>query len=58
MTAFARSLDGTSEFSTKYVLGSETGDAAWEKWLKQAEDLGATKLIEVYNQAQARYDAL
>jgi len=47
-----------SEFSTKYVLGSETGDAAWEKWLKQAEDLGATKLIEVYNQAQARYDAL
>lgn len=46
------------EFSTKYVLGTETGDEAWENWLKKADSLGVNKIVEVYNKAQARYDAL
>ena len=46
------------EFATKYVLGAETGDTAWNNWLKKAESLGAKEIIDAYNNAQARYEKL
>lgn len=44
------------EFSTKYILSAETGENAWNAWLKKAQDLGADELIKIYNDAQKRYD--
>ena len=46
------------EFATKYVLGTETGDAAWNNWLNKAKSLGAEEIVKAYNDAQARYDSL
>ncbi len=46
------------EFATKYVLGTETGDAAWNNWLEKAESLGAKEIIDAYNKAQARYEKI
>ena len=46
------------EFATKYILGSVTGDKAWEDWLKKAQTLGVKEMEDAYNSAQARYDAL
>ena len=47
-----------AEFASKYILtNDQTGDKAWEAWLKQAEQLGAKNVEDVYNAAQARYDA-
>lgn len=37
------------EVMFKYIIGQETGDAAWEKWLKEAEKLGEKELCELYN---------
>lgn len=45
------------EFAAKYVLGTETGDEAWENWLKKAESLGVKELTEITNAAQKRFDA-
>ena len=45
------------EFFAKYVLGQETGDAAWNAWVERANGLGAQELVDIYNQAQQRYDA-
>ena len=45
------------EFATKYVLGTETGDAAWNAWVQKANTLGAQKLADIYNEAQKRYAA-
>ena len=45
------------EFATKYVLGSETGDAAWEKWQQEAKRLGSEELVKIYNEEQKKYDA-
>ncbi len=45
------------EFASKYVLGTETGDAAWNAWVEKANSLGAEKVITIYNEAQKRYDA-
>ena len=45
------------EFATKYVLGTETGDAAWNAWVERAGKLGATATIKAYNDAQKRYDS-
>ena len=42
------------EFATKYVLGN----ASWDEWVKKAKSLGADKIIEIYNAAQARYDKM
>lgn len=42
------------EFATKYVLGTETGDSAWENWKEKAKKLGADKLTDNYNSAQKR----
>ena len=44
------------EFATKYILGTETGDAAWNKWVKEAERLGSEKLVAIFNEAQKEYD--
>ena len=46
------------EFATKYILGTATGDKAWEDWLKKAQTLGVKEMEDAYNSAQARYDAL
>lgn len=46
------------EFVTKYILTEETGDKAWNAWLSQAEKLGESKVLKVYNDAQSRYNAL
>lgn len=46
------------EFATKYILSDETGDAAWESWLKKAETLGVPEVEAAYNSAQERYDNL
>lgn len=45
------------EFSAKYVLGSETGDQAWENWLKKAESFNVDELTKITNEAQKRFDA-
>lgn len=42
------------EFATQYVLGTNTGDAAWEAWKNKAKALGADKLVENYKAAYAR----
>ena len=44
------------EFATKYVLNNG-GDKEWNEWLKKAEQLGAKKVVDVYNNAQKRYDS-
>ena len=44
------------EFATKYVLNNG-GDKEWNEWLKKADQLGAKKITEVYNNAQKRYDS-
>ena len=45
-----------SDFSTKYILDKSYGEAQWNEWLVLAKSLGEDKLIEVYNQAQKRYN--
>lgn len=45
------------EFNTKYVLDASYGDAQWNEWVARTESLGVAKLLEIYNAAQARYDA-
>ena len=46
------------EFVSKYILTKDqTGDKAWEAWVKQAEQLGAKKIEDAYNAALARYNA-
>ena len=46
------------EFASKYILtNDQTGDAAWNNWLKQAEQLGVKSIEDANNSAQARYDA-
>ena len=46
-----------AEFNSKYVLDKSYGDKEWEAWKANAAKLGATEYIEIYNAAQARYDA-
>ncbi|GAB2675968.1 extracellular solute-binding protein [Paenibacillus thermoaerophilus] len=46
-----------NEFSTKFVMNKNYGDAQWNEWLQNAEKLGASKYIAAYNEAQKRYDA-
>ena len=48
----------SEEFVTKYILGTNTGDAAWNTWLKQAESLGVNEILDVYNNAQKRYNEM
>ncbi len=37
------------EVMFKYIVGTDTGDAAWEKWLKEAKKLGEDELCKIYN---------
>ena len=37
------------EVMFKYIVGQDSGDAAWEKWLKEAKKLGEDELVELYN---------
>ncbi len=37
------------EVMFKYIIGQETGDAAWKKWCDEAKKLGADELVEIYN---------
>ncbi len=46
-----------AEFNSKYVLDKSYGQTEWEAWKANAAKLGATEYIEIYNAAQARYDA-
>jgi putative aldouronate transport system substrate-binding protein len=45
-----------NEFSTKYVMKKEYGDAQWKEWQDNAEKLNASKYIDAYNAAQKRYN--
>ncbi|RAV21394.1 extracellular solute-binding protein [Paenibacillus contaminans] len=49
-------LKAANEFSTKYVMKKEFGDAQWEEWKQTVEKLGAAKYIEAFNSAQKRFD--
>lgn len=44
------------EFTSKYILSNETGDAAWNAWVEKANNMGAQELVDIYNEAQKRYD--
>lgn len=44
------------EFSTRYVLGVESGDAAWDSWVKKAEKLGSNELVKIFNEVQKEYN--
>src|SRR5690606_17709141 len=44
-------------FNAKYILDPSYGEAQWEQWKQTAEKLGAGQFIDVYNKAQARFDA-
>lgn len=45
------------EFNTLYVLDKNYGEKQWEDWKVNADKLGAQKLVDIYNAAQARFDA-
>ncbi|MBP1995761.1 extracellular solute-binding protein [Paenibacillus eucommiae] len=52
------SLDKSAkEFSAKYVLTDSYSEKEWQDWLKNAERIGASKYIDVYNAAQQRFNA-
>lgn len=46
-----------NEFSTKYVMKKEFGEAQWKEWQQNAEKLGASKISDAFNSAQKRYDS-
>lgn len=37
------------EVMFKYIVGQNTGDAAWENWLKEAKKLGEDEYVKLYN---------
>lgn len=45
------------EFNTKYILNANYGEKEWNDWKARAESLGVNKLLDIYNAAQARYNA-
>jgi putative aldouronate transport system substrate-binding protein len=45
------------EFNTRYVLDKSYGDLQWETWIANADNLGAAKLVDIYNAAQARFNS-
>ena len=44
------------EFAYKYVLGVESGDDAWNKWIAKAKSLGCDEYIKIVNDVQKEYD--
>ncbi len=45
------------EFATKYVLNNG-GEKEWNEWLETAKSIGAEEIEKIYNDAQARYNAM
>ncbi len=37
------------EVMFKYIIGQDSGDAAWNKWIAEAKKLGADELVKLYN---------
>ena len=50
-------LQGGIEFATKYVIDKNYGDAQWEAWVSEAENLKVGELEDIFNNAQARYNS-
>lgn len=50
-------MTACTEFSTNYILSDKTGDAAWDEWVTKADGLGCSRIVEIYNEAQKRYEA-
>lgn len=46
------------EFSAKYVLDKTYGDQQWTAYQAEAESKGYKDLLDIYNAAQQRYDAV
>ena len=44
------------EFATKYILGTESGDAVWNAWVEKAKSLGCDEITDIYNEAQKKLD--
>ena len=47
-----------SSEAVKYILSDNYGEKEWNEWLIKAKSLGTDTVIEQYNKAQVRYDAL
>ncbi len=45
------------EFAMNYIVAGKCTDADWNAWKDKADKMGVTRLIEIYNEAQKRYDA-
>ncbi|AWP29884.1 extracellular solute-binding protein [Paenibacillus sp. Cedars] len=45
-----------NEFNSKYILNKNYGDAEWQQWQAAAEKQGASQLVEIFNNAQKRFD--
>ncbi|MBS4220215.1 extracellular solute-binding protein [Bacillus sp. FJAT-49711] len=45
------------EFSTKYVMTKSYGDKEWDAWLEEAKRLKVDDFVQVYNDAQKRFDS-
>lgn len=45
-----------NEFNAKYVLNKDFGDTQWTEWQQNAVKLGADKLVQVFNDAQKRFN--
>ncbi|KIL40410.1 ABC transporter substrate-binding protein [Gordoniibacillus kamchatkensis] len=50
-------VKAANEFSAKYVIKKDYGDAQWKDWVQNVEKLGASKYIDTFNAAQKRFDA-
>lgn len=46
------------EFFTQYVLNDKSGDKDWNNWIEKMKKLGSDELVEIYNDAQVRFDAM
>ena len=51
-------IKAAEEFAVKYILSDNYGEKEWNEWLTKAKSLGTDTVIEQYNKAQVRYDAL
>lgn len=45
-----------NEFNARYILNKTYGDKEWEEWIQQAKDMGVDEYIQVFNDAQKRYE--
>lgn len=50
-------VKAANEFSAKYVMNKQYGDAQWKEWVQSVDKLGASKYIDTYNAAQKRFDS-